>query len=71
LIQGDKDTTIPVHHARFMKEHADAVNAPVTVLIVENSGHNWREEGGSRSLSVDEIAKRTAAFMLKQIEKSR
>lgn len=71
LIQGDKDTTIPVHHARFMKERADLVNAPITVLIVENSGHNWREEGGRLSLSVDEIASQTAAFMTKQLEKSR
>ena len=70
MIQGDKDTTIPVHHARYMKERADIVKAPVEILIVENSGHNWREIGGPVHPSVDEIAKETAAFMKQHLERS-
>ena len=63
MMQGDKDTTIPVHHARYMKERADAVKAPVEIIIVENSLHNWREEGGPLQPSLDEIMTKTAAFM--------
>jgi len=42
MVQGDGDTTIPVHHARYMKEKAEAIGAPVEILIIENAGHNWR-----------------------------
>ena len=45
MIQGDKDTTIPVKHAYYMQERAKAVQAPVEILIVKNSGHNWRSVG--------------------------
>ena len=70
MIQGDKDTTIPVQHARYMKERADAVKAPVEILIVQNAGHNWREEGGALCPSLDEIVAKTAAFMKQQLSKS-
>lgn len=70
MIQSDQDTTIPVHHARYMKERADAVNAPVEVLIVQNAGHNWREEGGTLHPSLDEIFAKTAAFMRQQLSKT-
>ena len=49
MIQGDKDTTIPVKHAYYMQEKAKAVQAPVEILIVKNSGHNWRRVGADRS----------------------
>ncbi len=42
MVQGDGDTTIPVHHAHYMKEKAEAIGAPVEILIIENAGHNWR-----------------------------
>lgn len=45
MIQGDRDTTIPVKHAYYMEEKAQEVDAPVTTLIVKNAGHNWREVG--------------------------
>ncbi len=41
MIQGDMDSTIPVHHSHHMKARAEAVKALVEILIVENSGHNW------------------------------
>ena len=43
MFQGDKDTTIPIHHAYQMKEKADEVGAPVEIVIVKNAGHNWRD----------------------------
>lgn len=70
MIQGDKDTTIPVHHARCMKERADAVRAPVEILVVQNAGHNWREAGGPLRPPLDEIVAQTAAFMQRHLAKS-
>ena len=42
MIQGDKDTEIPVHHAYYIKERAEELGAPVDILIVKNAGHNFR-----------------------------
>jgi hypothetical protein len=53
-----------------MKERADAVKAPVEILIVQNAGHNWRKEGGALSPSLDEIVAMTAAFMKQQLAKT-
>jgi acetyl esterase/lipase len=69
MMQGDKDPTIPVHHARYMKERGDAVKAPVEVFIVENSGHNWREVGGALRPSLEEIMTKTAAFMKQLLDR--
>ena len=69
MMQGDQDPTIPVHHARYMKERGDAAKAPVEVFIVENSGHNWREVGGALRPSLEEIMTKTAAFMKKQLDR--
>lgn len=68
MMQGDKDPTIPVHHAHYMKERGDAVKAPVEVFIVENSGHNWREVGGALRPSIEEIMDETATFMKQQLD---
>lgn len=68
MMQGDKDPTIPVHHARYMKERGDAMKAPVEGFIVENSGHNWREVGGVLRPSLDEVMTKTAAFMKQQLD---
>ena len=70
MMQGDQDPTIPVHHARYMKERADAVKAPVEILIVENSAHNWKETGGTLRPSLDEIVAKTAAFMKQHLDGS-
>ena len=69
MMQGDKDPTIPVQHARYMKERGDAVKAPVEVVIVENSGHNWREVGGRLNPPLDEVMNGTAAFMRRYLER--
>lgn len=67
MMQGDKDPTIPVQHAHHMKERADAVKAPVETFIVQNSGHNWREVGGTLRPALDEIMTKTAEFMKKHL----
>ncbi|MBL9131569.1 MAG: alpha/beta hydrolase [Verrucomicrobiaceae bacterium] len=69
MMQGDKDPTIPVHHAHYMKQRGDAAKAPVEVFIVENSGHNWRELGGTLRPSLDEIMTKTAAFMKQHLDR--
>lgn len=63
MIQGDMDTTIPVHHAHYMEERAEASGAPVEVLIIEGAGHNWR--GADRAVVPDlnEIVSRTVRFL--------
>lgn len=71
MIQGDGDTTIPVHHAHYMKERADEISAPVDVLIVRNAGHNWRKADGKTDIEPtrDEIIKRTVEFLTRHLPK--
>jgi fermentation-respiration switch protein FrsA (DUF1100 family) len=64
MIQGDKDTTIPVKHAYRMKEKAEAIGAPVKILIVKNAGHNWRKVDSEINPMRDEIVERTVAFLV-------
>lgn len=47
MIQGDKDTTIPVEHAYYMQGKAESLQAPVEIMIIKNAGHNWREVDAS------------------------
>lgn len=68
MIQGDQDTTIPVHHARYMKERAEAIRAPVEITLVENAGHNWREVGAPIRPTRDEIVAMTVDFFVKHLE---
>ena len=65
MIQGDKDTTIPVKHAEFMARQAAAIHAPVETLIVKNAGHNWRRVDADISPTRGEIIDRTVEFYLK------
>jgi len=62
MIQGDKDTTIPVKHAYHMKQKADAVKAPVEIMIIRNAGHNWRKVDADIEPSREAIIKRTVQF---------
>ena len=63
MMQGDMDTTIPVHHAHYMKQRAGEVNAPVETMIVKNAGHGWKPAGGPISLGIEEISIKTADFL--------
>lgn len=64
MIQGDKDTTIPVKHAYYMKQRAQALQAPVEIMIIRNSGHNWRKVGAEIEPSREAIVDRTVKFFL-------
>ena len=64
MIQGDKDTTIPVKHAHYMKQKANEVDAPVEIMIIKNSGHNWRKVDAEINPSREAIVERTAKFFI-------
>jgi acetyl esterase/lipase len=64
MIQGDKDTTIPVKHAYYMQEKAKAVQSPVEILIVKNSAHNWRSVDADIVPSRHVIVERTVQFFV-------
>ena len=64
MIQGDKDTTIPVKHAYYMQKRAEAVGAPVEIMIIKNAGHNWRSVGAPIDPARDAIVERTIDFLI-------
>lgn len=64
MIQGDKDTTIPVKHAFRMQQQAEQLKAPVEILIVHNAGHNWRRVGEEIAPSRKAIEERTVKFFI-------
>ncbi len=68
MIQGDKDTTIPVKHAYYMKQKADAVKAPVEVMIIRNAGHNWRKVDADIDPSRETIIERTVKFFVDHLQ---
>ncbi len=73
MIQGDGDTTIPVHHAYYMQEKAKVCAAPVELLIVKNAGHNWRKADGSTLIepSPDEIVQSSVDFLVGELNRER
>jgi acetyl esterase/lipase len=71
MIQGDKDTTIPVHHAYYMQEKAKACGAPVEILIVKNAGHNWREVDAPIEPSREEIVRRSVDFLVTELNREK
>lgn len=68
MIQGDKDTTIPVKHAHLIQKRAEQIDAAVEVLIVKNSGHNWRKVGADIEPTRDQIIKATADFFIRHAQ---
>lgn len=67
MIQGDRDTTIPVKHAYRMKKEADSISAPVEIMIIKNSGHNWRNVDGEIDPSRAAIIDRTVRFFVEKL----
>ncbi|MGJ8654827.1 MAG: prolyl oligopeptidase family serine peptidase [Akkermansiaceae bacterium] len=65
MIQGDKDTTIPVKQAYRMQEELKTVPAPVEIMIVKNAGHNWRSVDAPIEPTRAEIVQKTIEFFLK------
>ena len=70
MIQGDKDTTIPVKHAWHMQEKAEELGAPVEVMIVRNAGHNWRKVGAEIDPPFAAIVDRSVQFFVEQLSKA-
>ena len=70
MIQGDKDTTIPVKHAYYMQQKASEAQAPVEIMIIKNSGHNWRRVEADIDPSRDAIIERTVKFFVDRIHKA-
>lgn len=64
MLQGDKDTTIPVKQAYRMQQALETIDAPVEIEIVKNAGHNWRSVDAPIEPSRDEIVERTVEFIL-------
>jgi acetyl esterase/lipase len=71
MIQGDGDTTIPVHHAHHMQKKAKAIDALVEILIIKNAGHNWRKADGKTPIepSMNVIVERSIDFISKHLKK--
>lgn len=65
MIQGDKDTTIPVKQAYRMQEALKTIDAPVEILIVKNAGHNWRSVDAPIEPGRNEIIEQTVQFIAK------
>ena len=70
MIQGDKDTTIPVKHAYYMQQKASEAQAPVEIMIIKNSGHNWRRVEADIDPSRDAIIERTVKFFVDRIHQA-
>ena len=68
MIQGDKDATIPVKHAYYMAEKAKEIDAPVTILIIKNSGHNWRKVGAEIKPTREEILQKTVDYLVAHLK---
>ena len=68
MIQGDKDTTIPVKHAYYMKQKADAAEAPVEIMIIRNAVHNWRKVDAEIDPSLKAIIERTVQFFIDHLQ---
>lgn len=71
MIQGDKDTTIPVKHAYHMEARAKELDAAVETLIVKNSGHNWRKVGADIEPTRTEIMQASIDFFQAQWKRVR
>ncbi len=68
MIQGDKDTTIPVHHATFMQGKAAEIGAPVEIVIVKHAGHNWRSVEKPIEPSVDSIVEKSVTYLVQRLK---
>jgi acetyl esterase/lipase len=65
MIQGDKDTTIPVKQAYRMQEALTTIDAPVEIMIIKNAGHNWRSVDAPIEPNRNEIIQQTVEFISK------
>ena len=69
MIQGDKDTTIPVKHAYHMKQKSDELKSTVEIMIIQNAGHNWRKVDADIEPTRDSIIEETIEFFVEHLKK--
>lgn len=67
MIQGDKDTTIPVKQAYRMEKELKTIKAPVEIMIIKNAGHNWRSVDEPINPTRGEIIDATVNFFVKHL----
>jgi acetyl esterase/lipase len=68
-IHGDQDVVISPNHAHHLKQHAEAVDAPVDVAMVKGAGHGWwAADIDPDRKTVDQM---TVAFALKHAGEGR
>jgi len=41
IVNGEKDTTVPLFHAQLMTEALKQASVPVELIIVKNAGHGY------------------------------
>jgi acetyl esterase/lipase len=64
MMQGDKDSTIPVKHLYYMQAKATELGAPVDFQIVKNAGHNWRSVDAAIEPTRNQIIDQTVQFFI-------
>lgn len=67
MIQGDKDTTIPVKHAYYLDAKAKELNVPVEIMIINNAGHNFRDVDAKISPTRNDIINRTVDYLTERM----
>jgi acetyl esterase/lipase len=64
LAHGEQDPVVPIRQSTSMVEEAQKLAVPVTMLLVKNAAHGFKEVGGPIAPSREEINKRTLNFIL-------
>lgn len=67
MIQGNRDTTIPVKHAYYMEEKAKKIEASVSTIIIKNAGHNWRKVGKDIEPNRESIIQSTVDYFVSHL----
>ena len=68
ILQGDKDTTVPLSQSQELYDRLTAAGVPATLVIVKNAGHSFAPVGGAISPSLAELIKMTADFFDKNLK---
>ncbi len=63
IVNGEKDTTVPVFHAELMAAALKKVNVPVEVIIVKNAGHGYVFTGSASAPAQPSPAEVDAAVL--------
>jgi acetyl esterase/lipase len=73
IVNGEKDTTVPLHHPLLMTEALKQANVPVELIIVKNAGHGYTFVGPSggppAQPSPDEVDEAVLMFLDTNLKK--